>query len=78
MSGEKKLEAKTVETYLTKESALDGFKQGIVLQDGRGYVLAVDPTAAEILGLTAEQLIGTSSIDPSWQTIHEDGSPFEG
>ncbi|MGL5881054.1 MAG: PAS domain-containing protein [Xenococcaceae cyanobacterium] len=78
MSGEKKLEAKTVETYLTKENALDSFKQGIVLQEGRGYVLAVDPTAAEILGLTAEQLIGTSSIDPSWQTIHEDGSPFEG
>ncbi len=78
MSGEKKLEAKTVETYLTEESALNNFKQGIVLQDGRGYVLAVDPTAAEILGLTAEQLIGCHSIEPLWQTIHEDGSPFEG
>jgi PAS domain S-box-containing protein len=78
MSGEKELEAKTVETYLTEESALDNFKQGIVLQDRQGYVLAVDPIAAEILGLTAEQLIGCTSIDSSWQTVREDGSSWEG
>jgi PAS domain S-box-containing protein len=77
MSSEKKLEAKTIETS-TEERLPANLEQGMMLQDERGYIQAVNPTAANILGLTAEQLIGCTSIDPLWETIHENGSPFEG
>lgn len=33
--------------------------------------------AADLLGLSGEQLIGKTSFDPDWWIIHEDGSPCE-
>lgn len=77
MPDNKHLEANTIETSI-RESSSASFEEGMVFQDERGYVRAVNPSAANILGLSAEQLMGRTSLDASWQTIHEDGSPFEG
>jgi PAS domain S-box-containing protein len=43
-----------------------------------GSIQACNKTAEKLLGLTTEQLLGRNSIDPPWQTIHEDGSTFRG
>jgi PAS domain S-box-containing protein len=77
MLDNKELEANTIDASTRKNSSAS-FEEGMVFQDARGYVLAVNPAAANILGLTTDQLMGCTSLDPSWQTIHEDGSPFEG
>jgi PAS domain S-box-containing protein len=53
-------------------------EQGTVLQLADGTIQGCNPAAEEILGLTAEQLIGRTSLDPPWQAIHEDGSPWTG
>jgi PAS domain S-box-containing protein len=53
-------------------------EQGTVLQLADGTIQGCNPAAEQILGLTAEQLIGRTSLDPPWQAIHEDGSPFPG
>jgi diguanylate cyclase (GGDEF)-like protein/PAS domain S-box-containing protein len=52
--------------------------QGVVYQDRQGRITAANPAAEEILGLSLDQMLGRSSIDPRWRAIHEDGSPFPG
>ncbi|MBS1857363.1 MAG: PAS domain S-box protein [Acidobacteria bacterium] len=52
--------------------------EGVVFQDASGRIDACNPSAERILGLTAAQMAGTTSMDPRWRAIHEDGSPFPG
>ena len=47
-----------------------------MLLDATGAILACNASAERILGVRAEDIIGMMCSDPSWQTIHEDGSPF--
>ena len=51
---------------------------GVVFQDATGAVVDANPAAEVILGLTREQLLGRSSLDPRWRTVHADGSPCPG
>ncbi|HVP61539.1 MAG TPA: PAS domain S-box protein [Myxococcaceae bacterium] len=60
------------------ESVLASLVEGIVVQDITGKIVAVNASALRILGLSAEQLTGRSSLDPSWSAVHADGSPFPG
>jgi len=52
--------------------------QGIVIQDGQGAILDANPAAERFLGLSLDQLQGRTPVDPGWQCIHADGSPFPG
>jgi diguanylate cyclase (GGDEF)-like protein/PAS domain S-box-containing protein len=45
-------------------------------RDGR--ILLVNLAAERILGLSAGQMRGLTPTDPTWRTVHEDGSPFPG
>ena len=49
---------------------------GKVYQNANGEINDANPAAERILGLTLEQLQGLTSIDPRWNSIHEDGSDF--
>ncbi len=51
---------------------------GVLLQGPQTEMLLCNQAALELLGLTEDQLLGLSSIDPYWNVIHEDGSPFPG
>jgi diguanylate cyclase (GGDEF)-like protein/PAS domain S-box-containing protein len=57
---------------------LDGLDAGVVLQDATGAIIACNHAATRILGLTFDQMIGRTSIDPRWRAVHEDGSDFPG
>jgi len=59
-------------------SAVNALGEGIVLQGPDGTIAFCNARAEEILGLTANQMSGRTSLDPLWRTIHEDGSPFPG
>jgi PAS domain S-box-containing protein len=52
--------------------------EGVVVQKEDATIVACNQTAERILGLTADQIMGRSSLDPRWRAIHEDGSPFPG
>ena len=52
--------------------------EGVVYLDEKGSVIDANPSAGRILGLTLEEIIGRTSLDPRWKAIHEDGSPFPG
>lgn len=51
---------------------------GMVLQLADGSIQACNARAQQLLGITAEQMEGCTSINSPWQTIHEDGSDFPG
>jgi PAS domain S-box-containing protein len=59
-------------------SVVDTMAEGVVLLEADGRIVASNASAERILGLTAEQMRGHSSLDLRWQAIHEDGSPFPG
>lgn len=52
--------------------------EGVVVQDATGAIIASNPSAERILGLSRDQMLGRTSLDPRWRAIHEDGSPFPG
>jgi PAS domain S-box-containing protein len=59
-------------------SIVQALAEGLVVQDATGAIISCNPSAEQILGLTADQLAGRSSIDPHWRAIREDGTPFPG
>ncbi|MFE1747750.1 PAS domain S-box protein [Coleofasciculus sp. H7-2] len=59
-------------------SVVTTMAEGIVLQDRSGVIRTCNASAKRILGLSRKQIMGRSSIDPIWQAIREDGSPFPG
>jgi diguanylate cyclase (GGDEF)-like protein/PAS domain S-box-containing protein len=52
--------------------------QGVVYQNASGQIVAANPAAERILDLSLETMLGVTSIDPHWQAIHPDGTPFLG
>jgi PAS domain S-box-containing protein len=74
---------KQAETALQKSqeryrSVIEVAAEGIVLQQANGEIITCNASAERILGLTADQMMGQTSIDPHWCSIYEDGSPFPG
>jgi two-component system, cell cycle sensor histidine kinase and response regulator CckA len=59
-------------------SVIAAMSEGVVLQDAHSTILACNSSAERLLGLSAAQMAGRSSLDPSWRAIHLDGSPFRG
>ncbi|MCC3412626.1 MULTISPECIES: PAS domain-containing protein [unclassified Microcoleus] len=51
---------------------------GMVLQLADGSIQACNSRAEKLLGMTAEQMQGNTSINCPWQTLREDGSDFPG
>ncbi|WP_455204245.1 PAS domain S-box protein [Kaarinaea lacus] len=60
------------------QSVIQALSEGIVIQAASGDIISCNPAAERILGLTADQMAGRTSMDPQWASIHEDGSPFPG
>jgi len=50
----------------------------VVYQDAEGSIIAANPAAERILGLTADEMQGRTSHDPRWRSVREDGSIFPG
>jgi diguanylate cyclase (GGDEF)-like protein/PAS domain S-box-containing protein len=66
------------ESEIRYRTTLEAMAEGIVLQDYQGRILTCNPAAERILGLTRDQIMGRTSLDPRWRAVHEDGTPFLG
>jgi PAS domain S-box-containing protein len=64
---------KSEELYRTVIATM---QDGIVIVDADGGIRACNGSAERILGLSAEQIMGRTALDPRWRAIHEDSSPF--
>jgi PAS domain S-box-containing protein len=51
---------------------------GLVVQAADGRILHANDSAQAILGLTLDQMVGRTSVDPRWRSLRGDGSPFPG
>jgi len=71
-------ERTVTETQARFGRLVDALAEGVVMQDTRDHVLACNPAAARILGLTREQLMGATSMDPRWQARNEHGELITG
>jgi PAS domain S-box-containing protein len=74
----KQLEQALQESEARYRSIVTTLHEGIVIQNADGQIITCNPSAERILGLSAEQMMGRSSLDPQWRAVHEDGSPFPG
>ncbi len=53
---------------------LSSMREGVVLHNDKGVIISVNESALKILGLTLDQILGKSNIDPVWKTYLEDGT----
>ncbi len=60
------------------EALFDSMAEGVVVQAADGAIVEANRAATRILGLTVDQLTGRKSVDPRWESIREDGTPFPG
>ncbi len=60
------------------QAVVGAMREGVVVHGTDGRIIAHNPVAGEILGLSEDQLLGRDSLDPVWHTVHENGEPFPG
>ena len=59
-------------------AALTSLGEGVIIQHADSTIVAANEAAPRILGLTMDQMLGRTSLDPAWKAIHRDGTPFPG
>ena len=59
-------------------TTLDAMGEGLVVQEESGAIVFWNPSTERILGLTAAQISGRTSLDPRWRSVHGNGTPFPG
>ena len=78
ITARKRAESQLREAEERYRSVVDALAEGIVLQAPDGAIYACNAAAEAILGLAKDRMIGRTSVDRMWRSIHEDGSPFPG
>ena len=76
-------ETRQVEKALKESRArlriiLDTVHEGVTMLADDGQIIEANASAEKVLGLTRDELLGRTTLDPRWRTIYEDGSPFPG
>jgi len=59
-------------------SVIAAMQDGIMILDAAGNIRECNAAAERILGLSAEQIMGRTALDPRWRAVREDGSPVPG
>lgn len=74
----KQMQDALLESELRYRTLINTMSEGIVLQNKDGSIQTCNAAAEQILGLTADQMAGRTSIDARWRAVHEDMTPFPG
>jgi len=56
----------------------ENMAQGGFYQEPDGTLIDFNQNALKMFGLTKDQFLGRTSLDPEWKVIHEDGSDYPG
>ena len=79
ISGYMAIESEITYQVLEREhlrSILSSIAEGIVLINTSGVIVEGNSAAERIFGLTSDQILGRTTMDPRWGSIREDGSPL--
>lgn len=74
----RRIEEALAESEALYRVAMDSLDEGVVVHDSKGRIIAHNSRAADILGLSDDELNGRVPPDSRWDTIHADGTPFVG
>jgi PAS domain S-box-containing protein len=74
----RKQDARFKAEELNYSKLFGSMSDGVVYHDERGKIVHFNQAACDILGLTGDQLIGKTSLDKNWRSIHEDGTEYVG
>lgn len=72
----KKSEAQLLKSETDLRQILADVPIGIILTDSKAMIKQTNPAALELLGLTEDELLGKTALDPYWNVIDEDGVIF--
>ena len=75
---EQKMRQALIDSEKKYRTLFDSMTQGVVYHDADGMIISANPAAQKILGLSLDQLMGRTSMDPRWRSIREDGSEYPG
>jgi PAS domain S-box-containing protein len=59
-----------------QHTLLGNMADGVMMQGARGELVASNPAAHVLSGLTADQMAGLAPVDSGWATLRADGSPY--
>lgn len=59
------------------QQLVGGIKVGVGIYNANATPILCNQAAYELLGLSKEQFLGNSAMDPYWKVTHEDGRKFE-
>jgi len=74
----KEAEEAVLESEEKYRSLYESVHAGIILQSVDGKIIHANKIACQIFGMTTEQIMDKTSIDPEWQMIMEDGTLVSG
>jgi PAS domain S-box-containing protein len=78
VTAQRKSQRQLLEQKADERSLFAAMAEGMAVHSAEGAISALNPAAERILGRSSAEIIGLRSEDPSWEAIHEDGSPFPG
>jgi PAS domain S-box-containing protein len=78
VTAQQRAEAALFDSEARYRSIIEAMEEGVVFQDAAGQILTCNASAERILDLSFDQLVGRTSLDSRWHTLHEDGTPFPG
>ncbi|MBK8573291.1 MAG: PAS domain-containing protein [Holophagaceae bacterium] len=55
---------------------IDNLSTGLVVHGPDSSILLANGMASALLGLSKEQMLGKTAVDPEWRFLQEDGSPL--
>ncbi len=76
ITARKQAEAALAESEARYRHLFETMAQGVVYQDAGGQIIAANPAAERILGLTLDEICGRTARDRRWRAIHEDGTEY--
>lgn len=76
ISERKRAELALQESERRFRDLLEHLAAGVVVHAPDTTILYANPAASALLGLTIEQMMGKTAIDPAWCFLGEDGSPL--
>ncbi len=71
---ERQVSAELVAGEQKYRALVDGLPAGVVVHAADTSIVLSNPAASRLLGLSADQLLGRTAVDPAWHFVNEDGS----
>jgi diguanylate cyclase (GGDEF)-like protein/PAS domain S-box-containing protein len=57
---------------------IDSLAEGVVVQDHEGRIVSWNQSAERVLGMTADEMSGRTSMHPNWQAVNAHDEPMAG